>query len=1601
MPTLRLGDTQPVLAVWGGLGFTRRPLKELRDLLALHRDDLAPFVRHCSSILKSLAQQTTSEDGAKASDVQNDLFGFVKDPTRRMPPATSLSPEVNSAITTILQLTRYVLLCQRSGKSPGDVARSCTAFAGHSLGMMVAFAMAAADSWASLYDLAEFSVRSVYWSCRSAAQVWDAKMRIPAAAVSESIRTGQGTPSPMLSITGLERSVVCDAIDDLNKGISTERRLYLSLINDSSSFVASGCPEALLVLAERLRARSCQSACASEDAQTARPSRENGFSVQFLTNEAPYHCPHVLPALERIQEKLKRYKMRRSQLLVPILGLEAIYLDLESHDDDMIPLMTKLIMSTSVNWVKTIEMVPGRWQILDLGPGGINGIGSLINRMKAGTSSSIFTVGPTDGSFGGSEAPLLSHTGDDSGSLNYEHIEFGERCSPSPPRAIALTTKMKDLMRLPRILVAGMTPTTCDVDLVAEITNAGFYVEFASGGYNDAISLATALRHLAKKISAGSFINVNIIYANPRALTWQIPLLVSLVREGCPIGGLTVGAGVPDTLVAGEYIQSLELSYIAFKPSTLAAIHNVLVIARLHPTLPVLLQWTGGRSGGHHSMEDFHESLLQSYQEIRAVDNVILIVGSGFGDVEGSWPYITGEWSQAFGRPTMPCDGILVGTAIMSVLEAKTSRQAKEAMVSASGVSDCDWKGTLKKSTGGVVSVISHLGENMHVVATRGMQLWADLDKSLFHKSKKEMVKKLLSDRTYYINRLNGDFQKVWFPFNFATGQALEDLEDMTHLDVLKRMLDLLRPSTKVGWTHPSYEHVFNDFLMRALERTKDDVKLRKSDQQSHHEFLEDIALAAPELSVTLLALEDAHFLVEICRRQGQKPVPFILVFDEQFSVDFKKDPLWQAEALESTYHNDVDRVCILAGPVAIRHCKEVNVPVRQFLDTINSGYNDRQIALESDAEVSYLQSQLYGEAARVKDINAYNIQVDESQIKLSTDTTETLPNERWLLLLGAKMCTPGERFFGTKKLASLGRATPNPIGNLFAAYPGATVDFSSPIQSQGASVARYRCGTANARLTVAGNDIALEIRSDCTQDRQPAAYTLHFNYDEGLSSIVPVGEGSLTRLHDFYTRCLFGRNSVKSLRTNPMDRGSVVVSRNEVDAWLRAVIGGDSPSADGHSLSTAVPIEYGTIMGSLSWGQVFKLPWDVSKLLHMHTAVRVGERQAPLQIGDQVAMHIEKTSVRQRDSGVEAHFHMTFHRNSELMMDLDYSFVVLNQEVPASQCFETEQESQWTMVLRTDIDKQALLCKSWIHPVCSSDIPTGQKLRWNLRREVCCLAGELTERVTGEVEEQRAAEDGQARLLAHIKYAAPASTSAKNPVLKYLERADAARTSQPVHLPVEKLLLDKDGKPFRFKVPDNSIQYAEASGDYNPIHTTPSFARYAGYDQPIYHGNHTTALVLAAIRREVPGASADTIRAYTTENRAVVYPGDVLITTVKHVAMESGQAILKYEARNEESGDVVLTGTVTLSKPSSAIYFTGQGSQHPGMGLDLATESKVCRAVWQDADNYLEQNWGITSLIGHIDAFKMLTMHDRLLHQQSGQGQSQKTDCPLRRKPR
>ena len=84
-----------------------------------------------------------------------------------------------------------------------------------------------------------------------------------------------------------------------------------------------------------------------------------------------------------------------------------------------------------------------------------------------------------------------------------------------------------------------------------------------------------------------------------------------------------------------------------------------------------------------------------------------------------------------------------------------------------------------------------------------------------------------------------------------------------------------------------------------------------------------------------------------------------------------------------------------------------------------------------------------------------------------------------------------------------------------------------------------------------------------------------------------------------------------------------------------------------------------------------------------------------------------------------------------------------------------------------------------------------------------------------------------------------------------------------------------------------------------------------------------------------------------------MVLPGDELNVKIHHVGMRDGHIVVKIETFNN-CGEKVLEGSAEVAQPTMVYVFTGQGSQEPGMGMDLYNSSPAAHAVWEGADAHL-----------------------------------------------
>ncbi|MYT30773.1 MULTISPECIES: MaoC/PaaZ C-terminal domain-containing protein [unclassified Streptomyces] len=74
----------------------------------------------------------------------------------------------------------------------------------------------------------------------------------------------------------------------------------------------------------------------------------------------------------------------------------------------------------------------------------------------------------------------------------------------------------------------------------------------------------------------------------------------------------------------------------------------------------------------------------------------------------------------------------------------------------------------------------------------------------------------------------------------------------------------------------------------------------------------------------------------------------------------------------------------------------------------------------------------------------------------------------------------------------------------------------------------------------------------------------------------------------------------------------------------------------------------------------------------------------------------------------------------------------------------------------------------------------------------------------------------------------------------------------------------------------DQALLY-RLSGDWNPLHADPEFAKLAGFDRPILHGLCSYGMTLKAVVDAALDGDVSLVRSYTARFAGVVFPGETL----------------------------------------------------------------------------------------------------------------------------
>ncbi|KAJ2735533.1 fatty acid synthase alpha subunit Lsd1 [Coemansia sp. BCRC 34962] len=1537
-PALFASDSVGMMAMFGGQRGTSNYLDEAEWLFDIYRPLLSDYLSRMSAFLHRESQdERVSFVYSKGLDVLTWLTTASTIPDEQY----LLLIPVCQPLVALIKLMHVMVLYKTLGVSPGDLAKCFTVVVGHSQGIGIAAAVSTLTDEQSFFDASE-RILGIHLLAGAFPQI-----DFPCYQVLSELNSSTET-RPMVSVQGITKPALERLIVNYNsRQSSPTEHAYLAVVNTVDQFIVASEVTSVAKFVAFLRSQS-----ADPDQDQLRipfPKRKPVIAVQYTTISAPYHCTLLQPAAERAYAVAveKGWVFRSEDVQIAVCASD------DDHDirteSDLTRYLFSVICVLPVDWLQATQH-PGVTHIVDFGPGGLSGFGFIAYKNIEGMGIPVICAGTlvprSSKSYLGSKADLYRADLADVTTAPNWLAEFGPKLVRTAyDGQLHIDTPMSRVLGAPPVMVAGMGPTTANEEFVAAISNAGYHVELGGGGIFTESDLERKIDNLVKLAKPGQGITLNCIYINQCQWSFQYPALLRLRSQGAPIVGLCIGGGVPSLDSATTIIDSLRsagIRHVSFKPSTVESIQHVINIAKAHADFPIVLQWTSGRAGGHHSFEDFHQPILETYAAIRACRNIALVAGSGFGDSEGSLPYITGEWSVAYGRAPMPFDGILLGSRVMVAKEAGTSLSAKELIVATPGLSDSEWHKAYDGPSGDTVTITSEYGELNHVIATRAAVFMNEMRSTILSQPREMHAALLLARKDEIIARLNSDYFRPWFGRK-ADGSAV-DLEEMTYAEVIGRLVELLYIKHQQRWIHESYRQIVLDFVARAECRLGADLP--------EMSIVSDL-LDVPPADLTqvflarylaaesqLLHSEDIQLFVSICKRRGQKPVPFIIALDSDFSVSFAKDSIWQSEDLDSVVDQDPQRVLIQQGPVAAHYSIIVNEPVKDILDGIYRGH------------IAALLSRNYGGnvTSTVDSTRTYQLPDAQDQLPDLGVWLDALagPTNSWLrALLTVPVIVVGSSYNNNYVPRVLRPRPDHVVAVSMANHQSRSLEM---VDGSGARILRVERNSDSS--------VELNIYYPQASDTASMCYLFAYHPEQPLAPIHLVTEGHGMRMRDLCMDAWIDNADVPTDNSNLADTefrlysDGFVITKEHVRAFCQNVGNRSKHYYQEVSGSIFVPMDFLVVSTMPNFMRVLSSSVasnDILKILHLYNKYQMVDGAAMLKVGESVG--------------------------SELFIASLSAFLYRDDFIDINKTFDNVLGQRFTILLDTEDDVAALEAKEWFVycedvSVCmspGSDIEFHIDSKYRFKSESVYSSASTVGRAFIKTH------SGQSVHIADVNF--ECGVSAKDPVIEYLRRHEAAP---------DMFLFDHDGHSLvpldetlqpLVRVPDLNWDYANLSADGNPMHINPYMADLLGLPGPVTHGLWTCASTRSVVECYAANDEPERIRMYQASFIGMVLPKDQLRTKLFHVGMKGGRMLVK-GITSKVGGGPVLECTAEIDQPATAYVFTGQGSQEVGMGMVLYKQSAAARDVWDRAEKHMVAKYGV-SLLKIIRANpKELTVH-------------------------
>jgi acyl dehydratase len=110
--------------------------------------------------------------------------------------------------------------------------------------------------------------------------------------------------------------------------------------------------------------------------------------------------------------------------------------------------------------------------------------------------------------------------------------------------------------------------------------------------------------------------------------------------------------------------------------------------------------------------------------------------------------------------------------------------------------------------------------------------------------------------------------------------------------------------------------------------------------------------------------------------------------------------------------------------------------------------------------------------------------------------------------------------------------------------------------------------------------------------------------------------------------------------------------------------------------------------------------------------------------------------------------------------------------------------------------------------------------------------------------------------------------------------------------------------------LPQQALIY-RLSGDKNPLHADPDFAKMGGFDKPIIHGLCSYGIVCKAIVDEALGGDVTKVARYQARFAGVGFPGETYLTSY----WKEGDKILIQAKSKERDAIIISNAAITVRR--------------------------------------------------------------------------------------